>query len=129
MKKITFLLIALIPLSVFAQIDIDEFNRNNVLNFCNYHYWTYSLGDEYEADYFSDKAFDEVWMANDKLFEKLKSEGMPVNKINSIIESSLEMIEYSSCYEAHIIKYNAGEYLPSKDYGKVIEISQKMCLL
>ena len=126
MKKITFLLIALIPLSVFAQIDMDEFNRNNVLNFCNYHYWTYSLGDEYEADYFSDKAFDEVRMANDKLFEKLKSEGMPVNKINSIIESSLEMIEYSSCYETHIIQYNAGGYLPSKDYGKVIEISQKI---
>ena len=123
MKKITFLLIALIPLSVFAQIDIDEFNKNNVRNYCAYINYLVEYGDDYEGEYFYKKANDELYMANNKLWDKLKSEGMPVDEINTILEDSYEA---PSCSDTYLLYYNSGELSTSKNYGKVIEISEKI---
>ena len=122
MKKITFLLIALIPLSVFAQIDIDEFNKNNARNYCAYINYLVEYGDDYEGEYFYKKANDELYMANNKLWDKLKSEGMPVDEINTILEDSFEAPD---CSDTYLFYYNSGELSPSKNYGKVIEISEK----
>jgi len=123
MKKIIFLLIALIPLSVFAQIDIEEFNKNNARNYCAYINYVVKYGDDYEGEYFVNKADDELMLANEKIFNKLKSEGMSVDEINTIMEYSYET---PSCIYPYLEKYNYGELSPSKNYGKVIEISEKI---
>lgn len=123
MKKITFLLIALIPLSVFAQIDIEEFNKNNARNYCAYINYIVEYGDDYEGEYFSNKAYDELMMANERMFYKLKSKGISIDEINTIMQYSYET---PSCFYPYLEKYNAGELSPRKNYGKVIEISEKI---
>ena len=123
MKKISLLLIALIPLSIFSQINIEEFNQNNARTYCDYIDYIVEFGDNYEGEYFSNKAYDELMMANERMFYKLKSEGISVDEINTIMEYSYETPPCNYKYQS---AYNADELSPSKYYGKVIEISEKI---
>lgn len=123
MKKITFLLIALLPLSVFAQIDIEEIKQNKSRIYCTYYNYMGEYGDDYEGEYFESKVTDELILVDEKIFNKLKSEGMSLDEINTIMENSSVL---PVCTFKYYEKLNAGVLLPSKNYGKVIEISEKI---
>ena len=122
MKKFTFLLIALIPLSVFAQIDIEEIKQNKSRIYCTYYNYMAEYGDDYEGEYFESKATEELMLVDEKIFNKLKSEGIFVDEINTILEKSNELPD---CVVMYYEKLNAWKLSPSKNYGKVIEISEK----
>ena len=125
MKNYSLFLMLIISQFLFSQndINIEEFNQNNARTYCDYIDYIVEFGDNYEGEYFSNKAYDELMMANEKMFYKLKSEGISVDEINTIMEYSYET---PPCDYKYQLAYNSAEFSPSKYYGEVIEINEKI---
>ena len=125
MKNYSLFLMLFISQFIFSQndINIEGFNQNNARNYCAYINYIVEYGDDYEGEYFSNKAYDELMMANERMFYKLKSKGISIDEINTIMEYSYET---PPCNSKYLLAYNADELSPSKYYGKVIEISEKI---